>query len=70
MNLRIHSVTSGKDVKAYLCLKVPTVLTENGEIFPDSTYVTARFPIEALVPLWEIQKQERNEDEARTTPMK
>lgn len=61
MELPIHSVTSKRDGKAYVCFKVPPLDLEGSSepIYPHSEYVTVCYPSEVLPILLELQKLEK-----------
>lgn len=54
MNLKIHSITIGKDNKIYVCLKPPT---ENG-LEPFSQHVTICYTLQSLQKLVEMKKEQ------------
>jgi len=55
MDLKIHSITVGKDNKIYVCLKPPT---ENG-LEPLSQHVTICYTLQSLPKLMQMKHDEK-----------
>jgi len=52
MNLKIHSITIGKDNKVYVCLKPP----KDGKLEPLSQHVTVCYTLQSLPRLMVIKE--------------